>query len=190
MNTYYYINDMNQQVGPVSAESLRQAGVTRDTMVWHAGMPQWQRAGDVEELSFLFSPQRPVYGPKQPQYGPQAEYGGRGYGQPQGYGPQGYGQPQAGYGYGNRPPKPDSWMWLAICSTLLCCLPLGIVSIIYASQVDSSYNRGDYQGAKQNADKAKTWGWVAVGAGLLAGIFYLIYFFIIVAAGASSALAY
>ena len=45
-------------------------------------------------------------------------------------------------------------LW-AILSTLFCCLPLGIVSIIYAAKVNKLYRTGDYQGAQDAADKAK-----------------------------------
>lgn len=51
--------------------------------------------------------------------------------------------------------KPSNNMLWAILSTLFCCLPLGIVSIIYASKVNKLYRAGDYQGAQDAADKAK-----------------------------------
>ena len=35
-------------------------------------------------------------------------------------------------------PPPNNLVW-AILSTLFCCLPLGIVSIVYAAQVNGKY---------------------------------------------------
>ena len=72
------------------------------------------------------------------------------------------------------PPKPDNGLVWAILSTLCCCLPFGIVAIVYAAQVDGKYAAGDYQGAVDSASKAKTWSWVSFGIAIL---FFLAYFF-------------
>jgi len=58
------------------------------------------------------------------------------------------------FGNYNKPSRPDSNLLWAILSTLFCCLPLGIVSIIYAAKVDSLYGSGDYDGANEASDKA------------------------------------
>ena len=55
----------------------------------------------------------------------------------------------------NQISKPDNNLVWAILSTILCCLPLGIVSIVYAAKVDGLYASGDYAGAKDASDKAK-----------------------------------
>ncbi len=51
---------------------------------------------------------------------------------------------------------PNNLVW-AILSTLFCCLPLGIVSIVYATQVDGLRAAGDIVGARNAADKARFW---------------------------------
>ena len=62
-----------------------------------------------------------------------------------------------------RRPKPNSHLDLAILSTLFYCLPLGIVSIVYASKVDSQYSSGDYAGAQNSSNKAKNFAiWAAI----------------------------
>mgnify|MGYP001550158568 CR=1 FL=1 len=66
--------------------------------------------------------------------------------------------------------KPENYLTQAILVTLCCCLPLGIVSIDYASQVDSKWNGGDYQGAMTASQNAKTWSTIAFVLGLLANI--------------------
>ena len=58
----------------------------------------------------------------------------------------------------------------AIIVTLLCCLPFGIVAIVYAAKVKGRLNAGDYSGAIKASDRAKTWCWVA----LCSGVIYLI----------------
>lgn len=51
---------------------------------------------------------------------------------------------------------PNNMVW-AIVTTLFCCLPLGIVSIVYASQVDGRRAAGDIAGARAAAAKAGFW---------------------------------
>jgi hypothetical protein len=65
-------------------------------------------------------------------------------------------------GAASRPPKPDSHLAWAILTTLLCCLPLGVVSIVFATQVDSKYIAGDYAGAEAASGKAKTFAIISV----------------------------
>lgn len=64
-------------------------------------------------------------------------------------------------------PKPPSYLVGAILSTLFCCLPFGIVSIVFAAQVDSKYNAGDIGGAERASNNAKTWMIVSIVCGLV-----------------------
>ncbi len=70
--------------------------------------------------------------------------------------------------------RPKTYLMEAIVATLLCCLPFGVVSIVYAAQVDSQFSAGDYQGAQRASDKAKTWYHVALISGLVVGVIYII----------------
>ena len=72
----------------------------------------------------------------------------------------------------------------AILSTILCCLPLGIVAIIKASNVNSLYDRGDYAGAEEAAKSAKTWAmWGAISALIIWVLYILLVVVFGVAAG-------
>ena len=51
----------------------------------------------------------------------------------------------------------SNYLVWAILSTLFCCLPLGIVSIVYATQVDGRRLAGDLAGARELSHKAKMW---------------------------------
>lgn len=51
---------------------------------------------------------------------------------------------------------PNHLVW-AILTTLFCCLPLGIVSIVYSSQVDGKRAAGDLPGAYRASHNAKMW---------------------------------
>ena len=55
------------------------------------------------------------------------------------------------------PPMPDNYLALAIISTICCCLPFGVVSIVYATQVESLYLQGRYEEAVDKSNKAFKW---------------------------------
>ena len=55
----------------------------------------------------------------------------------------------------------------AILSTVLCCLPLGVVSIIFATQVNSKVASGDIAGAMEASKKAKMFMFLSIGLGVL-----------------------
>jgi hypothetical protein len=75
------------------------------------------------------------------------------------------------------PPAPavkiPNYLVQAILITLCCCLPLGIVSIVYAAQVNGKIQSGDIQGALDASGKAKMWCWIGFGLGLLGNILVL-----------------
>ena len=54
MNAYFYSDNGNQR-GPVTYEDLKKAGIGKDTLVWRDGFDDWQEAGNVSELSGLFT---------------------------------------------------------------------------------------------------------------------------------------
>ncbi len=60
-----------------------------------------------------------------------------------------------------------SYFAQAIIVTILCCLPLGIVAIVYAAQVSGKLLAGDIAGAQNASKMAKTWCWVAFGSGIV-----------------------
>lgn len=65
-----------------------------------------------------------------------------------------------------------NYLWQSIVVTLCCCLPIGIVAIIFAAQVNDKLRRGDIQGAMQASKQAKMWCLIAVGLGILVAIIY------------------
>jgi hypothetical protein len=81
--------------------------------------------------------------------------------------PGGFGQGSGGWQPQPGGPKPPNYLVWAILSTLFCCLPLGIVSIVFAAQVDSKYNSGDYAGAVGASENAKKWAIISAVAALV-----------------------
>lgn len=67
---------------------------------------------------------------------------------------------------------PNHLAW-AIVSTILAtcfCCPLGllgIVAIVYSTQVNSKLNQGDIDGARRASENAKTWCWVATALAII-----------------------
>ncbi|MCE5206324.1 MAG: CD225/dispanin family protein [Porphyromonadaceae bacterium] len=66
------------------------------------------------------------------------------------------------------PLKPNNWLWQSIVVTLCCCVPFGIVGIVYAAKVDVLYFNGRYQDAEAAARSARTWVLVAFVIGIVA----------------------
>ena len=117
--------------------------------------------------------QQPQYGQQgqpygQPQYGDQyGQQGSEGYGAAPGYSPM----PGGGGPVGTPPPNN---LALAIISTVLCCLPLGIYAIIQATKVNSLWQQGDVAGAQDASEKAKKFSIYAIVIGFVVGIISLI----------------
>jgi hypothetical protein len=65
------------------------------------------------------------------------------------------------------PEKIPNYMFQSVLVTLLCCLPVGIAAIVYAAQVNSRMQMGDYQGAWHASKKAKMWAWIGFAWGII-----------------------
>ncbi|MEZ5463583.1 CD225/dispanin family protein [Dokdonella sp.] len=63
----------------------------------------------------------------------------------------------------------NNLVW-AILATIFCCLPTGIVAIVYAAQVDGKVSAGDTAGARESARLSAIWSWVSFGVGLFFGL--------------------
>ncbi|PJK09385.1 hypothetical protein CO610_03575 [Lysobacteraceae bacterium NML95-0200] len=83
-------------------------------------------------------------------------------------------------------PIPNNLIW-AILSTLFCCLPLGIVSIVHAAKVDGLVAAGDYAAAQQASDNAKKWAMISAGVGIALILIYFVLGMIGAFAGATGA---
>jgi len=85
--------------------------------------------------------------------------------------PPSYGAPQVPGPQGAPPPNYLVW---AILTTIFCCLPLGVVSIVFSTQVNSKWAMGDVAGAEAASANAKKFAmWAAIVQVALA-ILYLI----------------
>ena len=169
MKDYFYIDSNNEQKGPISPLNFSIYNVTPDTLVWCEGMADWTRAGSVDELHDVFVTQQTQATPP-----PYANNGG-GYNQQQA---QSFQRPQQ-----TMQPCPDSNLVWAILTTVLCCLPFGVVAIVYACKVNDRYAVGDVQGAIDASQKAKKWSIYSAVTSLVIGVIYL---FVVVCLGLAS----
>ena len=80
--------------------------------------------------------------------------------------------------YQNQAPQtPINWvpyLVLSIICTLCCCLPFGIVGIVYAAKINSSMAAGNYEEAKNAAKSAKIWIIASAVVGLIVEVIYII----------------
>ena len=87
-------------------------------------------------------------------------------------------------GGGTYAPNVPDYLVQSILVTIFCCLPFGIAAIVFAAQANSKKGAGDFGGALESANKAKTFCWIAAGIGLVVGVLYLI--FVVALAGSST----
>ncbi len=50
-----------------------------------------------------------------------------------------------------------NYLWQSIVVTILCCLPFGVVAIVYAAKVDGLTASGDLAAARAASNSAKLW---------------------------------
>ncbi len=62
----------------------------------------------------------------------------------------------------------------SILVTLFCCLPFGVVGIVYAAQVNGKLQAGDFAGAQDASANAKKWTMIGFWVGLGVGIIYIL----------------
>lgn len=106
---------------------------------------------------------------------------------------QNYGQQYQGYyqqdNFNGMNQKPVNWvpyLVLSIISTLCCCLPFGVVGIVFSAKINSSMTAGNLEEAQNNAKMAKIWIIVSFAIGILTWLIYMI----LIVTGAVSGSAY
>ncbi|MDD4823245.1 MAG: CD225/dispanin family protein [Bacteroidales bacterium] len=150
MKKYFY-TDGTTNFGPFSLEELKEKHISRDTMVWFQELGEWKRAETVSELNelFLLAPP-PLPGVKAPEVTKTNK---------------------SSVPSDVKPPK--TWLVESILATLLCCLPFGIVGIVYASKVETRFYAGDLVGAVKASSSAETWTLVSFFFGLFGFLVFI-----------------
>lgn len=151
----WYYSKGGMQLGPVSKEALlekcRSGEVQAGALVWNEGMVDWKPVEEVSEFSEVVSGVQaspPVLPGQtvQPQPAPALDYQRK---------------------------RIPNYLWQSIVVTLFCCLPFGIVAIVYAAQVDGLVANHQYEKADAASKSAKTWMIAsAVTGGIVVSLFF------------------
>lgn len=91
--------------------------------------------------------------------------------------------------FNGMPQKPVNWvpyLILSIISTLCCCLPFGVVGIVFSAKINSAMLAGNLEEAQNNAKMARIWIIVSFAIGLLTWLIYMV----LIVTGAVSGSAY
>jgi hypothetical protein len=123
----YWINHNGVQSGPVDVDGIKEMGLTSAAYVWHEGLTDWVKITQLPELQGMYEMLEPVAEPAVT-------------GQPVEAQPAPAQQPQINYQQPatTEPCPPTNLVW-AIITTVLCCIPSGIVAIFYALKVSNKY---------------------------------------------------
>jgi len=157
MQKFHYTNGTNS-FGPFSIEELKDRNITGDTYVWTDGMPSWVLAKTIPELESV------IVADKQPYFSASA-----------GVPPEFSQTPVQNKHSDNslvRPPK--NYLIETILTTIFCCWPLGIPSIIYATRVEKKFYKGDVNGAELDSASAKKWMIINIIACVVLWVFYAV----------------
>lgn len=149
------------------------------------------------EGSYQNDPYKSVNQEQNTSYGEPNNYEyGQGYGQQnQNYTQQApnYGQQNQGYyqqnNFNGMPQEPVNWvpyLILSIISTLCCCLPFGVVGIVFSAKINSAMLAGNLEEAQNNAKMARIWIIVSFAIGILTWLIYMV----LIVTGAVSGSAY
>jgi hypothetical protein len=164
---WYYAQN-NQQMGPIPEEEmkakLRGGILVGSTLAWKEGMSDWKPVSEIPELSTVLLSAVPPLS-RDLSATPTAD--------PPSMPNNPYSPPVSDMAGIVTPQMPTGEsingggiLGFAIAVTVLCCVPFGIVGIVYAAQVNTKQSVGDYLGAREAANKAMLWNWLGFGFGL------------------------
>lgn len=163
MEWYYASN--GQQQGPVSQEQLvdlfSKGEVKSSDLVWNESMTDWIPFGNVPALSSSGSAPVESAVPAAAAATTTAAATGT---------PNVTSSTLPPAGAGADIPN---YLWQSIVCMVLCCLPLAIPALIFATKVKPAVEMGKLDEARDASKKAKMWCWIAFGVGLVVQVLYL-----------------
>lgn len=183
----YWINQDGVQEGPLTFEELKAKGLTRDAYVWREGLAEWVPVSSLAELTICLLPAAEVSQPalsSAPEVLPEASEVAEVAEEPvaaavppvlppdEAVAPAAApvvlpAQQQPVPAQPEQELPPTNLVW-AIITTVLCCVPCGVVAILYASKVSSALQSGDLAAARSASEKGAWW---CIG-GIVAGIVF------------------
>ena len=89
--------------------------------------------------------------------------------------PNPYGNPSLeGSGGAGTPTNVPNYLVQSILVTLCCCIPFGIVAIVYAAQVNTKLAANNVAGAQESSQNAKKWCWIGLGSGIVVNLIVVV----------------
>lgn len=169
MDWYYASN--GQQAGPVSQEQLaelfRNGTVKPFDLVWNETMTEWTPIGKLSEFAAAApapAPAAPPLDTPPPMSSPAAPPLAASPAAPAAAAPS---LAPAGM------TEPSTYLWQSIVIMVLCCLPLGIPALIFATKVKPAFAAGDYVGAQEASKKAKMFCIIGLIVGFIVQAIYI-----------------
>lgn len=164
----YWIVVNRQQCGPFELDQLETMQFNMSTPAWHEGLSEWIPAGEIAELREMLERRMAAGNAGDGQVEVTVETGGDtvyvAAADPQ---PAGAAMTdEYGMKRFDESKRPSSYLGWAIASTVLCCLPLGVLAIIFSASVNPKFERGDEEGARKASERAQWCIMLAISLGL------------------------
>lgn len=166
---YWLIID-DERRGPFTPEELKNVKFGPETPAWHAGLPDWVDAREIDVLAAILAPvppepavtpPEPPQPPEEPQNVPRpvpppytpAEW------RPVVHEPQYIPGPGRVSNFPAPPPMktPPTYLVWAIVFCVVLCIPVGIGAIVSACRTRQSVFRGDYTQAAERSETTLLW---------------------------------
>lgn len=141
MTQYYYVGSDNQSHGPITPNQFLAHGLTANTLICPVGGGNWIALSTQPELMAYL----------QPGYSDSGSM----------YEEDRYAEQRVDVGS-----RPSNYLAWSILTTLFCCLPAGIVAIVYSGKVNGLWSAGRYASARKAASNAKKWCIISAVAGV------------------------
>lgn len=179
----YYAMIDGERKGPFTIEELPAAGVRPSTYIWCKGLPDWQKAEENADVCRLF--RNHLYDIMHPSPKDENENSGDDDkwkvkpDEPHGPYPSRFDRFLQETGNDPLPTldeidsrqdksvPPVSMIGYAWVVTIFCCVPTGIVALIYAYKTKSLWKKGEDEAAHECSRKAKLWTGISFFLGLI-----------------------
>lgn len=160
---YYYVDSDGATQGPVNIGHFKTNFINGHSWVWHDGLPQWVEAHTVPSLrSYMRSDLPASFSTKKGIVDLEKERMNI---------PVNKVLPKTELDV-LRSRVPKTWMIEAVLTTIFCCIPFGIVAIIYASRVAPYWRKGFYGESIASSNKAGLWVKISVVLTIMIWVIY------------------
>lgn len=152
MKIWIYLNGIQQ--GPYTLDEFRVMDLPASTPVWYEGLPQWLPASEAPLTAALYAV-TPAAAEQPLQETDNTPVSVAAVSSP------------AAVSREDMPPCPSTYMGWSIFATICCCVPAGIVAIIFSAKTTGCYSQGRYDDAVKMSERAQWAIIISIVLGLL-----------------------